>query len=346
MVGRAALAAAREALLGAGLGTRGGGPRTGVVLGVGLGGLHAWERAVLAAERGASVSPADSVASSPAAAPAEVARLAGATGPCRGVSTACAGGTDAIGDAAALIRRGRCDVVLAGGVEAGATATNAAGLRRSGALSAAGAARPFDAGRDGLVLAEGAAVLVLEEAGYAAARGARPLAEILGAASACDAGHPTAPRADGAMLAACGREALDEAGVAAGDLAAVDAHATGTRAGDAAEARALDAIFGGALPPVVATKGATGHAMAAAGALDAVVAVLALQRGLLPPVAGLRTVDPELGLDPACLGLADSGASREGEFHSNGARAFAPGPVLSLSAGFGGYNAALVLAPI
>lgn len=332
-VGAAALVAFEEAQAAAHL--QGGGPRTGVVLGTGLGGLHAWERAVLAHARGGSVTPRSSVASSPAAAAAAVAHALSATGPCRGVATACAAGTDAIADGAALIRMGRCDVVLVGGAEAAATATNVEGLRRSGALSPSGAGRPFDIRRDGLVLAEAAAALVLESAEHALGRGVSPLAEVAGWASTCDAGHASAPRPDGRELARCAEEAVADAGLVPAEVAAVDAHATGTRAGDAAEAAALTRMFGrGGVPPVIATKGATGHAMAAAGAVGAVVAVLALQRGELPPVAGLDSLDPSLGLDPASLGLGLP------------ARPWAPGPVLSLSAGFGGFNAAVVLTPV
>ncbi|RZS87542.1 3-oxoacyl-[acyl-carrier-protein] synthase II [Motilibacter rhizosphaerae] len=303
VVSRAAVAAAREALGGRRVVPE----RTGVVLGAGLGGLYAWERAVRAQDRGASVSPADSVAFMPGAAAAAVARDVAALGPCRAVSTACAAGTDAVALGAELVASGRCDLVLVGGAEAAATDANAAALRRLGALSPSGRARPF-AG-DGLVLGEGAAVLVLEPEGAAPA-----LARVAGSAAGFD---PAALVEPSRRLAGVVRGALEDASLAPGDVAAVDAHATGTVAGDAAELAALQEVFG-TLPPLVATKGSTGHTMAAAGALDAAVAVLAL-------------LSPEI----PCTDAAGA----------QGTRPWTPGPVVSVSAGFGGYLAALVLSP-
>lgn len=306
--------------------------RPGCVWGVGLAGLRAAERAGAALAAGRDPAPRDVLALSPAEPVAAVARRLGLRGPCRAVATACASATDAIADAAGLVASGVCDVVVAGGAEAGATPLNLAGLARLGVLSRDGVARPFDDDRDGLVLAEGAAALVLESPAHAAARGVRPLAAVLGSASGRDLeAGPVAPGAGGSAQSEVVTRALAAAGLRAPDLAAVLAHAAGTAVGDAAEAAGLARLLGGAPVPVTAGKGATGHAMAASGALAAVETVLALGRSRLPPVVGLR-------IRPVRSAAAHLDLVTQ-------PRAFAPGPVVSVSAGFGGFVSALVIGP-
>lgn len=303
--------------------------RTGVVWGVGLAGLRAAERGVASIAAGRDPGPRDVLALSPAEPVAALARRLGVAGPCRAVATACASATDAIADAAQLIAAEVCDVVVAGGAEAGATPVNLAGLRRLGVLSRAGVARPFDEGRDGLVLAEGAAAVVLESAEHAGRRGARALATVQGWVSARDLeAGPVAPGPRGTAVAGVITTVLDDAGLTAADLAAVIAHATGTGAGDAAEAEGLAAAVGDRVP-VTAGKGATGHAMAASGALAAVEALLILQHGVLAPVVNLR---------------ARTGAPEALDLVTR-PRQVRPGPVVLLSAGFGGFTSAIVLGP-
>lgn len=306
--------------------------RAGAVWGIGLAGLRAAERAGAALAAGRDPAPRDVLALSPAEPAAAVARRLGLAGPCRAVATACASATDAIADAAGLVSSGACDVVVAGGAEAGATPLNLAGLARLGVLSRDGVARPFDDDRDGLVLAEAAGALVLESPEHARARGARPLAAVLGSASARDPeAGPVTPGADGLAVTDVVGRALGSAGLRPVDLAAVLAHAAGTAVGDAAEAAGLARLLTGTAVPVTAGKGATGHAMAAAGALAAVEAVLALGHGRLPPVVGLRARPGRSAA--ARLDLATR------------PRALVPGPVVSVSAGFGGFVAAMVIGP-
>jgi 3-oxoacyl-[acyl-carrier-protein] synthase II len=332
---RAGLDAAVEAWTAAGLPDPAGAglvpARTGVVWGVGLSGLRALGSATAALREGRDPAPRDVLALSPAEPAAAIARRLGLTGPGRAVATACASGTDAIADAARLVRTGACTVVVAGGAEAGAVPENLAGLRRVGVLSPQGRARPFDRHRDGLVLAEAAAAVVVEDAGHAAARGAVPLARVLGAASLRDAdGHPAGPGPDGHAVTAVLAAALSAAALDPGDLVAVDAHATGTVLGDEAEARGLVRLLGPGTVPVVAGKGATGHAMAAAGALDAVEMVLSLGHQRLAPAIGLSR--------PGDGAVADLDIVAT-------PRILRPGPVASVSVGFGGFTSALVLGP-
>lgn len=334
VVARASLDAAVQAWSAAGLpgDGRGRDGRAGCVWGTGPAGLRAAERAGAALAAGRDPAPRDVLALSPAEPAAAVARRLGLAGTCRAVATACASATDAIADAAGLVAAGTCDAVVAGGAEAGATALNLAGLARLGVLSRTGAARPFDDDRDGLVLAEAAAALVLESTEHARARGARPLAVVLAAASGRDLeAGPVAPGASGLAVTDVVTRALCSAALRPADLAAVFAHAAGTGVGDSAEAAGLVRLLDGSAVPVTAGKGATGHAMAASGALAAVEAVLALGFRQLPAVLGLRgrpvrsaAVDLDLVTRP---------------------RALAAGPVVSVSAGFGGFTAALVLGP-
>ncbi|GAA0442700.1 beta-ketoacyl-[acyl-carrier-protein] synthase family protein [Streptomyces sp. NPDC046215] len=307
-----------------------------VLCGVGGAGDHTWsaQSRALHEQGPAAVDRLTWPRALPYAAASLIARLAGRTGPCMTVSTACASGTTAIGEGTRLIRDGTCTTVLAGGTEAPVTRLSMAAFARTGALSTRNdaperACRPFDRHRDGYVLGEGAAFVHLERLAAARARGATVLAEVAGYAQTCDAHHLTAPRPDGAVAAACITAALDDARLAPAGIRQVNAHGTGTVLNDRAETAALLRAFAGTPPPVTAPKGVLGHLMGAAGAVEAVAAALSAEHGLAPPVANYETPDPRCRLDVV------SGEPRE----------VGRGPVLSNSFGFGGHNACLVLAP-
>lgn len=253
-------------------------------------------------------------------------------GPCENTVTACAAGTHAIGNAARIVADGRCDVVMAGGAEAPFTPTAVAGFGNMTALSNSGDSRPFDANRDGFVMAEGAAILVLEAWELAEARSATILGEVLGSASTADAHHITAPSPGGVGAVTCMQLAMDDAGITPDQVRHINAHGTSTDKNDAAEAEAVAKVFGtdASGPLVTSTKGITGHALGAAGALEAVAVLLAMQHGKVPPTAGLTERDPEL---PAINIVEGDPADWE------------PGPALSNSFGFGGHNGTLVLGP-
>ena len=253
-------------------------------------------------------------------------------GPCENTVTACAAGTHAIGNAARMVADGRCDVVMAGGAEAPFTPTAVAGFGNMTALSNSGDSRPFDANRDGFVMAEGAAILVLEAWELAEARGATILGEVLGSASTADAYHITAPSPGGVGAVTCMQLAMDDAGITPDQVRHINAHGTSTDKNDAAEAEAVAKVFGtdDSGPLVTSTKGITGHALGAAGALEAVAVLLAMQHGKVPPTAGLTERDPEL---PA-INIVEGGPAD-----------WEPGPALSNSFGFGGHNGTLVLGP-
>ncbi|MBB2910233.1 3-oxoacyl-[acyl-carrier-protein] synthase II [Streptosporangium becharense] len=305
--------------------------RSGVLVATALAGMATVERqAVALRERGERrVSPHFVPMFMPNAAPAAVSMRNGWRGPCETIQTACAAATHAIGRAAKLIANGECDLMLAGGTEAAATPLVVAGFTNMRALSSTRRLRPFDGERDGFVIAEGAALLVLEERDAATARGARIYGEVMGLGSTADAHDITAPRSDGAGAAECMRLALRDAGVEPAAVRQINAHGTGTLLNDAAEARAVSAVFGPETPPVTSTKGATGHAFGAGGALEAVAVLLSMRHRVIPPTIGLEKVDPEMSLDV----VTGSG------------RAWAPGPALSNSFGFGGHNGCLVLGP-
>lgn len=253
-------------------------------------------------------------------------------GPCENTVTACAAGTHAIGNAARMVADGRCDVVMAGGAEAPFTPTAVAGFGNMTALSNSGDSRPFDANRDGFVMAEGAAILVLEAWELAEARGATILGEVLGSASTADAHHITAPSPGGVGAVTCMQLAMEDAGITPDQVRHINAHGTSTDKNDAAEAEAVAKVFGtdDSGPLVTSTKGITGHALGAAGALEAVAVLLAMQHGKVPPTAGLTERDPEL---PA-INIVEGGPAD-----------WEPGPALSNSFGFGGHNGTLVLGP-
>ncbi|MGW3204234.1 beta-ketoacyl-[acyl-carrier-protein] synthase family protein [Streptomyces sp. NPDC001135] len=302
--------------------------RCGVVVATALAGVGTFERqAVTHHERGARrVSPFLVPMIMANAAAATVAIHAGLRGPCESIETACAAGTHAIAHAARMIADGTCDVVLAGGTEAAITPTIVAGFTTMRALSPSGRTRPFDAARDGFVIAEGAAVLTLEDWDTAVARGASIHGEVLGAGSTADAHDITVPSQDGVHAARCIRLALADAGLRPEDVRQINAHGTGTVLNDTAESTAVRAVFDDC-PPMTSTKGATGHAFGAGGALEAVAVLLSMRHGVIPPTLGLTERDPDLDVDVV---------TGEG-------RPWDPGPAITSSFGFGGHNGVLVL---
>ena len=327
-----AIAAATEALAQAGEITADPN-RCGTYVGTGVGGIETLEaqieQRIARGER--RVSPFLVPMMMANAAAATLSMRYGWQGPSENVVTACAAGTHAVGNAARMIAYGRCDAVLAGGSEAPCTITATAGFSNMTALSRTGISRPFDRERDGLVMCEGSAILVLEDWETAEARGATILAEILGSASTADAHHITAPSPGGSGAVHCIQLALDEAGLQPSDIVHVNAHGTSTDLNDAAEAEALDKVFGSSPgPKVTSTKGVTGHALGAAGALEAAAVVLSMQKRLIPHTVGLTEPDPEI---PALDFVMDEPAEWE------------PGPSISNSFGFGGHNGTLVIAP-
>jgi len=305
--------------------------RAAVVIGTGVGGLGTLEEQItIGLERGMRrISPFLVPMMMPNAGAAAVSMRYGWRGPCETTTTACAAGTHAIGNGARLIATGRCDAVLAGGAEAAMTPTALAGFGNMTALSSTGVSCPFDAARNGFVMAEGGAVLLLEELERARSRGARIYAEVLGAASTADAHHITAPAPGGVGAITCMEQALADAGLPAEAIRHINAHGTSTPLNDAAEAEAILKVFGTPGPPVTSIKGVTGHALGAAGAIEAASLVLTIDRGLIPPTAGYTTPDPAIAIDVV----------------HGGPRAWEPGPALSNSFGFGGHNGCLVLGP-
>ncbi len=326
-----ALGAAEQALAQAGEIT--GDPlRRGVLIATGIGGIGTLEEQITNyAQKGARrVSPFLVPMMMPNAASATVSMRWGWQGPCQTVSTACAAGTHALVDAAMWVASGRCDVVAAGGSEAAMTPVGLAGFTNMTAMSSRNVSEPFAATRDGFVIAEGAAVLILEAWDVAEARGATILGEVLGGASTADAHHITAPAPGGRGALSCMEIALATAGVETADIAQVNAHGTSTPLNDAAEAEAMAKLFGLPGPPVTSIKGVTGHSLGAAGAIEAVSVIESMRRRLIPPTAITTQVDPEL--PPIDLVLGE-------------ARPWEPGPTISNSFGFGGHNGSLVLAP-
>ena len=306
--------------------------RSGVFIGTGIGGIETLEHQILLMnDKGERrVSPFLIPMMMPNAAPASVSMRYGFQGPAENTCTACAAGTHAIANAARLIAHGRCDVVLAGGSEAPFVRTAMAGFTNMTALSSAGISRPFDADRDGFVMGEGAGILLLEEWDMALERGATILAEVLGGASTADAHHITAPSPGGVGAITCMELAMEEAGIKPADVTHINAHGTSTPLNDMAEAVAVNKLFGAAGPLLTSTKGITGHALGAAGALEAVAVVCAMQRRLVPPTAGHTTDDPEMPQINLVVGEPAP---------------WTPGPALSNSFGFGGHNGSLVLGP-
>ncbi len=305
--------------------------RRGVIFGTGVGGLNTLEEQILTFHQKGPrrVSPFLVPMMMPNAGAAAISMRHGWQGPCETVVTACATGAHSIGAAARLVATGRCDAVLTGSSEAAMTPVGIQGFANMTALSTSGVSRPFDVRRDGFVMAEGAGALVLEDWDHAAARGATILAEVMGAGDTADAHHITAPSPGGAGAIACMEQALEDAGISAGDIRQINAHGTSTPLNDAAEAEAIAKVFGHDGPPVTSIKGITGHALGAAGSLEAVAVVQSMLTGTIPPTVGYGEPDPEL----AVIDIVTE------------ARTWTPGPTLSNSFGFGGHNGCLVLGP-
>ncbi len=310
--------------------------RVGAMMGSALGGVAFAEAQVerfrAAGPRG--LDPALALAVFPGAASCNIAIEFGFTGPNSTNAMSCASGTIAVGDAFHTIRAGRADVMLAGGAEAPLAPMTYAAFSVIRAMSTrnddpAHASRPFDEDRDGFVMGEGAAVLVLEERERALARGAKIYAELVGYAFTNDAYHMTAPRPDGRQAARAMELALADARVAPGEMGYINAHASSTPLNDATETTAIKRVFGDHAYrlSVSGTKGYYGHALGASGAIEVAICALALERRWLPPTLNLERPDPACDLD--CL---------PGE-----GRAAAPELVLTNSFGFGGINASLVL---
>jgi 3-oxoacyl-[acyl-carrier-protein] synthase II len=333
------LVAAREALDQAGFPERLEGElaeRTGVILGSGLGGVTTlFDNVLLMAERGPDrISPFFIPMGIANVGAGQVAIAFGPTGPNFATVSACATGAHAIGEAWETIRRGDADVMLAGGMEAAIHEAVVGGFASMKALSTrnddpAGASRPFDEGRDGFVIGEGAGVLVLESLAHAEARGAEPLAEIVGYGATADASHITLPAPGGIGAVRAARRALEKAGLSPADVDHVNAHATSTPEGDRAELQAIRTIFGegAGRVAVTANKSMLGHTLGAAGALESIAVIQALRTGTVPPTINLERPDPAgEGID-----LTPRQASRHDLRIA-----------LNNSFGFGGQNAALV----
>ncbi|MCP4904291.1 MAG: beta-ketoacyl-[acyl-carrier-protein] synthase family protein [bacterium] len=306
--------------------------RIGVLVGTGIGGAQTHEDQTLVLDKKGArrVSPFTVPMMMANAGSAAISMRHGFQGPCECLTTACATGTHAIGSAARWIQYGICDAVVAGGSEAAMTPIAISGFANMKALSATGISRPFDATRDGFVISEGGAVLVLEEWEEATRRGATILGEILGSASVADAHHITAPAPGGAGATRCMQRALDDANLEASAIAHINAHGTSTPLNDRAEAEGIAKMFGRPGPIVTSIKGVTGHSLGASGALEAASVLLAMHHALIPPTDGLEQFDPEL---PRI------------DVVQKDARPWTPGPSLSNSFGFGGHNGTVVLGP-
>ena len=307
----------------------------GVLLGNGAGGLDTTQIACLdMQEKGAmKINPFFIPMMLPNMAAANVARVFGAKGYNSTVITACAASNQAIGEALEVIRRGAADVVLAGGVEASISEIGLSGFCILRALTNSNeepqkASRPFDAGRDGFVPAEGSAIVVLESFDHAIKRGAPILAELIGYGSSCDAFHAVQPDDTGEGAARAIRWALRDAAIDVNQVDYINAHGTSTPLNDAAETMAIKNVFGETAysVPVSSTKSMTGHAMGGAGALEAVACVKAIQEGIIPPTINHETPDPACDLD----------------YVPNIAREKDVNIVLSNSFGFGGQNTCIV----
>ena len=306
--------------------------RFGTIFATGVGGLRSTEEQieVLLSKGERRVSPFLVPMMMPNAAGAAISMRYGLRGPNETITTACAASTHAIGYAARLISWGMCDAVVTGGAESAGCAIGVASFGNMTALSTSGSSRPFDVDRDGFVLGEGAAVLMLEEWSAAERRGANIIGEVLGAGSNADAHHITAPAPGGVGAIACMRLALDDAGLEPGDIGHINAHGTSTPLNDAAEAAAVTEVFGPRSVPVTSTKGVTGHALGAAGALEAIAMLLAMEHRLIPPTAGTTSVDPDFTID-LVVGKA---------------RPWTPAPSISNSLGFGGHNGSIIIGPV
>lgn len=332
-----ALAASALAAMEAGLDDGGFDPsRTGTIIGSGIGGLQTIITEHDALLRGGArrVSPFMVPKLMPNGAAGQVAMRFGLLGPTYAVSSACASGAHAIGEAVRQIRVGAADAMVAGGTEAALTPLAVAAFARMGALSGRnddpqGASRPFDHGRDGFVFGEGAGILVLESRGAAEKRGATVLATIAGYGASCDASHVTQPDPEGRGAERAMTEALKDAHVAPADVDYINAHGTSTPLNDRTETIAIRNAFGVEAKriPITSTKSQTGHLLGAAGAVEAAATILVLRNGVIPATINLEDPDPDCDLD----------------YVADGPREMPLRVGLSNSFGFGGQNACLVL---
>ena len=327
--------AAKEALAQSGLEiTDANRQRIGVIIGSGVGGLLTMETQahVLEGKGPGRVSPFTVPMMIPNMATGLAAIALGAQGPSSAVATACAAGSNAIGDAFRLLQQGHADAMVCGGAESAITPLGVAGFASAKALSfrnddPATASRPFDAERDGFVIGEGAGILVLETLDHAQARGADILAEVVGYGMTCDAHHITSPIPGGLGGARAMSLALADAGLKADDIDYVNAHGTSTPANDSNETAAIKTALGERAKaiPVSTTKSMTGHLLGGSGGIEAVAAVLALQNGVVPPTINHQNPDPACDLDVV----------------PNQARDQIISTALSNSFGFGGHNVCL-----
>ena len=328
-----ALVAARDAWRDAGIEGAVDPDSAGVAFATGIGGIRSLlsGQKVLTEKGPDRVSPFTIPNMIPNAAAGQIAIDLGIRGPNFCPVTACAASNHAIGQAWQLIRMGEADAMVVGGTESGITELTIAGFAQMAALSTSyndrptEASRPFDGGRDGLVMGEGAGAMILEEREAASARGAQVYGEVVGFGQSADAFHITAPSEDGSGAALALRRALRVAGVAPEDVGYINAHATSTAAGDVSETRAIKSVFGEHAYSVAvsSTKSMTGHLFGAAGAVEAIATILALRDGVLPPTINQVTPDPECNLD----------------YVPNEAREARIEVALSNGFGFGGHNA-------
>ena len=310
--------------------------RIGVLIGTGIGGIGTMlEQEALMRERDASrVSPFLIPMMLADTAPGMIAINLGIRGPNMSVVTACATGSNALGEAAEIIRRGSADVMIAGGGEAAIVKLTMAGMNSMGALSTRNddptkASRPFDADRDGFLMGEGSGVLILESLEHAQARGANILAEMSGYGTTDDAYHISAPAEGGEGAALCMQLALENAGLTVNDIQYINAHGTSTKLNDRGETAAIKTVFGERAYqiPVSSTKSMTGHLLGASGALEALICTKIINEGIIPPTINYETPDPECDLD----------------YVPNQPRDAQVQHTLSNSFGFGGHNATLII---
>jgi 3-oxoacyl-[acyl-carrier-protein] synthase II len=308
--------------------------RLGVVVGSGIGGLATIEKEVRnLVEKGPNrVSPLFIPMAISNMAAGNIAIKYGAKGMCTSVVTACATGTNAIGDSLRLLQYGMADVIIAGGAEASVTELAIAGFTNLTALSNSNdpktASTPFDANRSGFVMGEGAGILILETLEHAQKRGAKIYAELVGYGSTCDAHHMTAPAPDGEGGARAMKLAIEDAGIDVSEMSYVNAHGTSTPLNDKYETMAIKSVLGeyAYKVPVSSTKSMTGHLLGAAGAIEGVVCIKALQEGFVPPTIGYSTPDTDCDLDY----VPNQGRKTELNY------------AMSNSLGFGGHNATIV----
>jgi 3-oxoacyl-[acyl-carrier-protein] synthase II len=331
------VAAARQAESDSGLDVAAEAERIGGSIATGIGGLRAFQDCYdqLLARGPDRVNPFSIPQIIPNMGAAWVSMELGTRGPLSSQCTACAASNMAIGDGADMIRLGRADVVFAGGTEAGVTPIGIAGFSAMRALSRRNeapeeASRPFDAARDGFVMGEAGGVIVLEELEHARARGAKVYAELLGYGLSSDAKHVTEPDPSGENPARAMAMAFGDAGISPEDVDYINAHGTSTPLGDASETKVIKLALGeeaARRTPVSSTKGATGHCLGAAGAVEAIFAILAVNKNTLPPTINYETEDPECDLD----------------YVPNEAREAEVRVAVSNSFGFGGHNACIVV---